>query len=104
MFVCLFVNGLPMAVPINNVHSVKKDTKCSSNTLLLLVSFFTEQTLHIFHGKYLLFTPSYKMYNPLLFCQFKCKFKNNLAPYCVVRRCVANIPVLEDIATYGEGF
>ena len=31
--------------PLSNVRSVKKDTKCSSNTLLCMVSFFTERTL-----------------------------------------------------------
>ena len=30
-----------------NVHSVKKDTKRSSNTLLRLVLFFTERTLFL---------------------------------------------------------
>ena len=30
---------------MHNVRSVKKDTKLRSNTLLSLVSFFTEQTL-----------------------------------------------------------
>ena len=30
-----------------NVYSEKKVTKCSSNTLLLLVTFFLEQTLHM---------------------------------------------------------
>ena len=33
------------ADPLSNVRSVKKDTKRSSNTVLRLVSFFTERTL-----------------------------------------------------------
>ena len=31
---------------VTNVRSIKKDTKCSSNILLHLVSFFTERTLY----------------------------------------------------------
>ena len=60
---------------INNVRSVKKNTKHSSNTLLRLVSFFTERTLWGSSSKLYSIKPKLDIGLFVDFCVFTCFYQ-----------------------------